>query len=222
MSDLTQPFLPGVLADRVEFWRSQLALLERPVATVDFEGRSACSLNKHGSWVYSEHPTTEAMCLAYKLPDADDPGLWHMAHPKHLIDESPPPLELFAFIEAGGLVEAHNAFFERGMWRNVMVARHGWPEVPHLQWRCSAAKASACSLPRALEDAALAMDLSEEKDAAGHRLMLKMCKPRKPRKAERQQWKAEHGESYQTWLARQEAAFEDRADPTLRRERLHK
>ncbi len=193
MSDLIQPFLPGMLADRVEFWRGRLALLTRPIGTIDFEGRSACSLNKHGSWPYSEHPTTEAMCLAYKLPGADDPALWHMAHPQHLIDESPPPLELFAFILAGGLVEAHNSFFERGMWLNVMVARHGWPKVPHLQWRCSAAKASASSLPRALEDAAIAMRLTQEKDAEGRKLMLKMCKPRKPRKAERQLWKAEHG-----------------------------
>ena len=94
------------------------------------------------------------------------------------------PQELFDWIAKGGLVEAHNAFFERMIWKNVMVARHGWPEVPHKQWRCSAAKASTFSLPRALGAAGAAMGLSVQKDDVGRKLMLKMCKPRKPRKAE--------------------------------------
>ncbi|RUQ78583.1 hypothetical protein ELZ19_06900 [Brucella abortus] len=182
------------LSDRVEYWRERIASLSRPLATIDFETRSACDLKKHGGWEYSKHPTTEAMCLAYMLPGDERPRLWHMAHPQHLIAESEAPLELFAFILAGGLVEAHNAFFERAIWKNVMVARHGWPEMPHRQWRCSASKASAASLPRALEDAAKVMNLGVEKDLVGWRLMLKMSKPRKPRKAEREAWQAEHGD----------------------------
>jgi len=159
-------------------------------ATIDFETRSACDLKKHGSWVYSRHETTEAMCLAYRLPHWK-PGrvdLWHMAHPEHGIRESKPPQELFDWIADGGLVEAHNAFFERVIWRNVMVRKHDWPEMPHLQWRCSASRASASSLPRDLENACKAMGLAIEKDMEGRRLMLKMSKPRKPRKAEVIAW----------------------------------
>lgn len=162
-------------------------------ATIDFEGRSACDLRKHGSWRYAKHETTEVMCLAYKLPHIPEIQLWHRAHPEYLIAESPPPVELFNFIAQGGEVEAHNAFFERMLWRHIMVPRYGWPEMPHLQWRCSAAKASASSLPRGLNDACKAMGLSIEKDMVGNRLMLKMCKPRKPRKAEREEWAAAWG-----------------------------
>lgn len=132
------------------------------------------------------------MCLAYKLP-GKEVQLWHMAHPEHMIEESSPPQDLFDWIKEGGLVEAHNAFFERVIWLNVMVKRHGWPRMPAKQWRCSAAKASMCSLPRSLEGAGQAMALDVEKDMEGRRLMLKMCKPRKPRKAERQAWASKHG-----------------------------
>lgn len=191
------------LADRIEYWRGVIPTLARPQATIDFETRSACGLKKHGSWVYSKHETTEAMCLAYRLPGGDV-ELWHMAHPEHLIGESPLPTELFAFVLAGGLVEAHNAFFERVIWRNVMVARHGWPAVPHTSWRCSASRASACSLPRDLENASKAMGLGVEKDMAGRRLMLKMSRPRQPRKDEVLAWMEENGHTgdYRRFKAR--------------------
>lgn len=153
-------------------------------ATIDFETRSACDLLACGGSVYSEHPTTEAMYLAYKLP-GQEVRRWHMAHPQHGIEEAPLPQDLFDWIAAGGLVEAHNAFFERMVWKNVMVARRGWPPVPHEQWRCSAAKASSFALPRALGAAGAAIGLPVTKDEAGRRVMLKLSKPRKPRKAER-------------------------------------
>ena len=135
------------------------------------------------------------MCLRYNLPwEGSRVRLWHMAHPQHLISESPPPEDLFRAIEDGCLFEAHNAFFEYVIWLNQMVRLRGWPEMPTDLYRCSAAKASAMSLPRALEDAAAALHLPVQKDKVGHARMLRMCKPRKPRKAEREAWKAEHGD----------------------------
>lgn len=181
------------LSDRVAHWRGILPTLDRPMATVDFETRSPTDIKKRGGFLYSLDPATEAMCFAYHLPGHAEVGLWHMAHPEHLVTESAPPTELFAFVLAGGLVEAHNAFFERCIWTNIMVPRHGWPVVRPEQWRCSAAKASAMSLPRDLEGACLAMGLGIEKDSDGRRLMLKMCKPRKPVKAEREAWAAQYG-----------------------------
>lgn len=161
------------------------------IVTHDFEGRSECDLTKRGSWMYSTHPTTEVMCLAYKLPDDHHVRLWHPAHPHCGIKESPPPEELFWAIEQGFLFEAHNALFERFIWLNIMVKRYGWPEIPVLQYRCSAAKGSAAALPRALENAAEAMHLSEQKDMDGHKLMKKMMKPRKALKAEKEAFKAD-------------------------------
>jgi DNA polymerase len=100
--------------------------------------------------------------------------------------------ELFDWIESGQLVEAHNAAFERAMWRNQAVPAHGWPEVPNTSWRCSAAKAAALSLPRSLEDAIEALFLEVKKDTEGAALMKKMVKPRNPLKAERTAWGRKH------------------------------
>lgn len=179
------------LQDRIAYWAEWLAehFFEAPKATIDFETRSEVNLKVQGAWKYSRHPSTEAMCLSFHLPGEDDVGLWHCGTESAEIEESELPLELFAFILAGGLVEAHNAFFERCIWNNIMVPRHGWPDIGHLQWRCSASRASAVTLPRALEEACKVMGLPIEKDMEGNRLMLKMCKPRKLRKAERIAWR---------------------------------
>lgn len=124
------------LRPAIEKWRVRLASMDPSTkATIDFESRSACDLKKHGSYIYSQHPTTEVMCLSYKLPSEYFVRRWHMAHPQHLISESPPPVELFAYVLAGGLVEAHNAFFEQVMWLHQMVVQYDWPKVPPKQWR---------------------------------------------------------------------------------------
>ncbi len=162
-------------------------------ATLDFETRSECDLLKRGAFLYSLDPTTEAMCMSYKLPGQDRVRRWHRAHSQYLIGESGAPTDLFAFILAGGLLEAHNAFFERCIWTHVMCCRRGWPAIEPKQWRCSASKASACSLPRDLDGACKAMDLDIEKDMVGNKLMKKMCKPRQPLKAEVVQWMEENG-----------------------------
>lgn len=146
--------------------------------TIDFETRSIVPLPEKGAWLYSKHPTTELLCLAYRLP-GQKTKLWHTAHPTLGIRESPLPTDLFDFIVAGGLLEAHNAFFERCIWANVCVAKYGWPDVGDDQWRCSLAKASASNLPRSLESAAKALDLKVEKDMEGNAAMKRLCAPRK-------------------------------------------
>ncbi len=81
---------------------------------------------------------------------------------------------------------AHNALFEQVITRNVLA------RICHTQlylrsllpdrWLCTASLASALALPRKLEGAALALKLKMQKDMAGHKLMLKWSKPRKPSK----------------------------------------
>src|SRR5574338_1730790 len=134
-----------------------------PHATIDFETRSACSIKHCGSWRYSLDPTTEILCLAFRLPywPEERVDLWHPAFPSVGLDE---PLEvwdalveLFDWIEGDGVVEAHNAWFERGIWRNILNPKFGFPHIPDTSWRCSAAKAAAYALPRSLEMAGLAL-----------------------------------------------------------------
>ncbi len=159
-------------------------------ATIDCETRSTVSLRNSGSWHYSLDPTTEVLCFVYRLPYWA-PGRTALWTPD--TDEIDELSELFDWIEAGGLIEAHNAWFERGIWANIMVHRFGWPLVPAHQWRCSAAKCASHALPRGLADAAEALGLAVSKDLAGGKVMMKMAKPRKPRKAEREAWAKQNG-----------------------------
>ena len=173
-----------------------------PRATIDFESRSACPIRSTGSWRYSLDPTTEVLCLAYRLPfwDAGRTGLWHPAFPQLGIREcelasdscSIDFTDLVRWIEHGELVEAHNAWFERGLWVNKIVPELGWPAIEAHQWRCSAAKCAAHALPRGLGDAAAALDLAIRKDDEGAAVMKKMAKPRKPLKSEWDTWGRQH------------------------------
>jgi hypothetical protein len=161
-----------------------------PTAHADFETRSACPIRKTGAWKYSVDPSTEILCLAFRLPYWDEGrvSLWHPAFAHLGIEESDNAddmLEFMEWIEAGELVEAHNASFERCIWHNILVPRFGWPVLPIQQIRCSAAKAAAHSLPRSLEGAGEALGLSIRKDLEGAKAMKKAMKPRKSWKKER-------------------------------------
>lgn len=168
-----------------------------PKASIDFETRSACDIKKSGSWRYAEHASTQVLCLAFRVPGMDDVAVWHPAFPHLGIEESPPEMlrPLWDWIAAGGLVEAHNSTFERAIWRRICVVLFGWPDIPDPQWRCSAAKAARFALPRALEAVAHVLRLVEQKDMEGAKLMKRLTKPRKPRKAEVAAWAREHGDA---------------------------
>ncbi len=168
-------------------------------ATIDFETRSACSIRNCGSWRYSLDPTTDPLCLAFRLPywEKGRTGLWHPAFPHLGLEEAQfgsfdDLLELFLWVQDGNYVEAHNAWFERGIWYNIMQARWQWPEIAPDRWLCSAAKAAAHSLPRNLEDAVDACHLPIKKDDIGDKLIKRLCVPRKSRKADRVAWARTH------------------------------
>ena len=155
---------------------------------IDFEGRSAADLPKVGSYMYSLHPSSEPICLGWSFDDEEEWEVhqWNPAFPNAGIPErGRDDLEnLFDRIVMGDLIEAHNAFFERCYWQNVMASRYGWPTVRVDQWRCSAAVAASFGLPRNLEKACKALRLPVQKDMAGKNVMLKCSRPRKPRVAE--------------------------------------
>lgn len=173
-------------------------MMRELVATIDFETRSVADLKKVGTWAYSIHPTTEVLCLAFRLPtwQLGRTALWHPAFVHLGIDacDTAELQELFEWLWTRQPIEAHNAWFERCIWQNVL-APEGWPTIQAWQWRCSAAKSAAHTLPRKLEEVAKVLRLSEQKDNEGHKLMLKLSKPRKPRKAERLAWAKDHGEA---------------------------
>lgn len=143
--------------------------------TIDFETRSRIDLKKRGVFVYAADPSTEVICLAGKWGNEDHPWVIRgglLTDPSWLED-----LEIH--LSNATEIEAHNMQFEAAIWQNVCVPRYGWPPLPVEKLRCSAAKAAMHALPRRLEDACKALGLPIQKDMDGHKLMMKMCKPRK-------------------------------------------
>lgn len=155
---------------------------------IDFEAYSELSIVDVGPEVYSRHASTRILCLSARdfLERVQYiPGLQN----ERALDW------LFALTaDQNTEVEAHNVMTERCMWQNVGVARHFWPDIQEHQWRCSAAKAAACALPRSLEDACDALRLPIRKDMTGNRIMKRLSRPAKVTKKYRppspEEWNA--------------------------------
>jgi DNA polymerase len=166
--------------------------------TIDFESRSTVDLFKTNAWVYAEHPDTQIMCCAFKV-DNDLPALWVPATISGLYDIAALDAEksfyfehylepILGMLDEAEIIEAHNLEFEIALWTCKMVPL-GFPDLreePYFsKLRCSASVCNQKALPRALGKVCLALGTENQKDVAGHKLMLKMCKPRSPRKAEK-------------------------------------
>lgn len=154
---------------------------------LDFETRSACDLKKSGAFKYSQHPTTQPTCLAYKtsLMKIPRPGFLPLQEINRTWMDHGSDFRSWwrDLIRDGFLFTAHNAFFERCIYENILVARYGWPKIPIDQWRCTAAKAAACALPRSLEGAGKALNLTTQKDKTGYIAMMQTCMPTRAWKA---------------------------------------
>jgi len=175
--------------------------MRQPRATMDFETKSAAGFrwcNATNKWrgpkgaaagrkglgvvgapAYARHPSTDVLTLSYRLPGQPvrrwRPGM-------------APPRDLFAWLGAGGHVEAHNVMFERLIWTFVCVPRYGFPELPPAQLDCSMATARVNSFPGALGNLGDVLRLSVRKNADGRRLLNRYSIPRNPTKGDPRTW----------------------------------
>ena len=133
---------------------------------IDFETKSYADLTKVGAWAYSEDPSTMPICLCYGI-DYEPIRTW--------VPGDEDPTDLFDAIAAGKPVEAHNVSFEISIWKNVMVKRFGWPDVPLELWRDTAAVAAYYALPTKLDKLAKLLGYGG-KDVDGGRLISKYSK----------------------------------------------
>ena len=133
----------------------------------DFETASAVDLKEVGAWRYSEDVTTEILCFSYIIagviktwiPGDDTTDLTELAADPDVI-----------FI-------AHNAGFEKAIWRNIMVALYGLPDIPNSRWRDTLAVCAMRSIPMDLDRAVLNLRLPQHKDKEGSAFTKKMSKP---------------------------------------------
>src|SRR5262245_41246711 len=147
-----------------------------PTLYRDYETRSVLELREVGAHVYASHASTDVWCCAYAVDDGEV-QLW--------TPDTPVP---DAFVEAAHnpdyVGSAFNDSFERAIEQHIMGPRYGWLLIPIERRRCSQAAASALALPASLGAVAVALELEYQKDEAGHRLMLQMARPRRPRKGD--------------------------------------
>lgn len=123
---------------------------------------------------YAKHPSTEVLMLSYDLKDGQPARQW--------VPGMPPPQDLFGYLQAGGLIEAHNVAFEWRIWEHVCRKRMGWPELRPEQVRCSMAKSRAACYPGGLDLVAKVCGSPVQKDPAGGPLMKFFSNPRNPTK----------------------------------------
>lgn len=141
---------------------------------LDFETASPVDLPTAGAWRYAEDPNTEILCLCWTHLDTLEPGMWT-------------PGEWGAGAQEIGLLArdpdvvfiAHNAGFEKAIWRRIMVPYFGFADVPDERWHDTMAVCAMKALPQKLEQALLVLGLPCEKDAAGSRLTIGLSKPNK-------------------------------------------
>lgn len=158
---------------------------------IDYETRSRADLKITGAIEYAKCRSTSIFCVGYRIIDGNNIGPVQIWIP----ERSSMPSDLWRGFKHGTLV-AHNASFERAITRYVLPRyelvtreqRRYLAGLPASRWRCTAAKAAACSLPRKLETVAQVLGLKTQKDQRGHKLILKYCKPRKPSKHNPKHW----------------------------------
>lgn len=138
----------------------------------DFETFSKIDLKKHGLARYARDKSTEAMFLWYAFND-EEPEVWF---PK----KEPVPKRLRrALTDPNVLKCAHNAQFERAIWKHVIGI-----DVPVEQFYCSMAHAFSLSLPGNLDELSTVIRLDDKtaKMKEGKSLVKFFCGPRKPTK----------------------------------------
>lgn len=136
---------------------------------IDFETFSALDVTDVGSWRYAEDPTTEITCLGYKV-QGQLRKLWHPGEPTDELMKLAQDKQVFFL--------AFNCQFEKAMWRNQMVPL-GFPDIPNGRWHDIQAVCAMKVLPQNLEDAAVILQLKNQKDMEGNKIMRELLKARK-------------------------------------------
>ena len=138
----------------------------------DFETFSKIDLKKHGLARYARDKSTEVLFLWYAFND-EEPEVWFPS-------EGPMPKRLRRALTDPNVQKcAHNAQFERAIWKHVVGV-----DIPIEQFYCSMARAFWLSLPGNLDELSgvLRLDDQTAKMKEGKSLVKFFCGPRKPTK----------------------------------------
>ena len=142
---------------------------------LDYESFSKADITVVGAARYASDPTTEILMFAIAT-DTEGPYLWvnpkyGKSHPKAM------PMLRRAFNDPDSLIWAHSCLFELfiSMYRSVADLGMSAPLVR--QWRCTSALARRAAMPDSLEQCALTLGLTQQKDPKGKALIRKFSCP---------------------------------------------
>lgn len=147
---------------------------------LDYETFSEAKLGRSTEAVtaaaYAEHPSTSILCTGYRQAPTLQ-GL--LATPTRIVrlgEKWPAELE-YEMHMGDGPVFAWNVGFEWAITLYVMGI-----EIDDARWRDIMAAAAYASMPQSLDEFGKAAGLNVVKDKEGHKVMMKLARPRKPTK----------------------------------------
>jgi DNA polymerase len=129
-----------------------------PIVSVDAETLGFLPLQTVGPYQYIGEPRSRCAMLAFhRIGDPGRPFLW--------LEGDPVPQFLIDHIVVGGLLAGWNSIgFDRLVWDQILVPRHGFPAVPGDSWLDSAQRGAGANLPRSLDGCAAAVGVAFQKD----------------------------------------------------------
>jgi len=157
-----------------------------PIAFFDLETRSAVDIKKHAIMRYACDPSTQIICIALKMPDGRQ-GVWaapwaleaFTEEQRRELSDDWIPEAWNAWVEAGGLVVAANASFDR-----LVLREHGAEiglAAPRIdQTLCSHAQGESYSLPGSLGAMAAELKVPFQKDPYGAKFIRSYCNAANP------------------------------------------
>ena len=135
---------------------------------IDLETRSEEDLIKHGLARYAQHPSTNAICMAWGFDDKEVEFWWSC---------DPFPKKIIEYFSSGEPITAHNAEFERNLFEWVICNDYDFKPPKLTQWRCSMAIALASGFAGGLDAASQGAGVPYKKHGAGTRLIKEYCAP---------------------------------------------
>lgn len=141
------------------------------LCVLDFETASFCELSDAGAWRYAEDPTTEVLCLCWSFMGHTEEYSWVPG------DDTDKLMRIAS--DPDVIFVAHNAGFEKAIWRKIMVPEFGIPDVPNERWHDILAVCAMKAIPQKLEKAVKTLGLPIEKDTAGSRFTVALSRPNK-------------------------------------------
>lgn len=149
---------------------------------LDYETRSRADLPAVGQHMYARHESTEILCVGWKIIGEKTAHV--ISYPAVYTNDESETKEFYYALKHAEHVVAHNAPFEQAIYKHVHTQTT--PMGPHMReltpedYICTASMGAVLALPRSLENIGNALNLEIKKDVTAKKLLMSMCKPRRP------------------------------------------